>query len=232
VSIVAVVPARAGSKRVPDKNIRPCAGKPLLAWSAMAALAAQFIDRTILSTDDERLARVGRACGLDVPWLRPTECAADDSPMISVLLHALEWFDKMVTVEAVVLLQPTSPLRTADDIDGAVGLLRSSGADSVVTVMSVPNACKSAKLMLRDDSDVVTPITVPSAQAERVVVRNGPAVVVTRPEVLRSGRLYGPKTLCYEMPQERSIDIDTPFDFLMAELLLEYRQRLSAGGAC
>jgi CMP-N,N'-diacetyllegionaminic acid synthase len=232
VAVVAVIPARAGSKRVPDKNIRLCAGKPLLAWSTMAAFAAQSIDHVLLSTNDERVAEVGRACGLDVPWLRPTECALDDSPMIPVLINALEWIDKTVKVEAIVLLQPTSPLRTAEDIDGAVGLLRSSGADSVVTVISVPNACKSAKLMLRNDADVVVPLPVSPVQAGRVVLRNGPAVVVTRPEVLRSGKLYGPKTLCYEMPQERSIDIDTPFDFLMAELLLEHRQRMSAGGAC
>ncbi len=231
-AVVAVIPARAGSKRVPDKNIRLCAGKPLLAWSTMAAFAAQSIDHVLLSTNDERVAEVGRACGLDVPWLRPTECALDDSPMIPVLINALEWIDKTVKVEAIVLLQPTSPLRTAEDIDGAVGLLRSSGADSVVTVISVPNACKSAKLMLRNDADVVVPLPVSPVQAGRVVLRNGPAVVVTRPEVLRSGKLYGPKTLCYEMPQERSIDIDTPFDFLMAELLLEHRQRMSAGGAC
>ena len=231
-AVVAVIPARAGSRRVPDKNIRLCAGKPLLAWSAMAAFAAQAIDQVLLSTDDERVAEVGRACGLDVPWLRPTVYASDDSPMIPVLLHALEWFDKRVKVEAIVLLQPTSPLRTADDIDGVVGLLRSSRADSVVTVMAVPNACQSAKFMLRSNSDVVTQMPGPSVQADRVVLRNGPAVVVTRPEVLRSGKLYGPKTLCYEMPQERSIDIDTPFDFLMAELLLGHRQRLSAGGPC
>jgi CMP-N-acetylneuraminic acid synthetase len=198
----------------------------------MAALAAQTIDRVILSTDDERVAEVGRACGLDVPWLRPKEHAADDSPMIPVLLHALDWFDKVMSVEVVVLLQPTSPLRTADDIDGAVGLMRSSGADSVVTVMAVPNACNPAKLMLRDESDVVAPLPASQAKIGRMVLRNGPAVVVTRPEVLRSGNLYGPKTLCYEMPQERSIDIDTPFDFLMAELLLDHRQRLGAAGPC
>lgn len=86
--------------------------------------------------------------------------------------------------------------------------------------------------MQRDGSGGIMPIQLDLPSRACLVLRNGPAVVVTRPEVLRSGKLYGPKTLCYEMPQERSIDIDTPFDFLMAELLLEHRQRMSAGGAC
>lgn len=223
-AVVAVVPARSGSKRVPGKNIRLCAGRPLLAWTADAALAARAIDRVILSSDDVQVAKVGRACGLEVPWLRPTEIAADDAPMIPVLVHVLDWLEgEGVTVEAVVLLQPTSPLRTAGDIDGAIALFRSSGADTVVTVMAVPNACKPVKLMARDTEGLVAPVDAAVFSCGQLVLRNGPAVLVTRPGVIRSGRLYGERTLGYEMPQERSIDIDTPHDFLLAELLLSHR---------
>jgi CMP-N-acetylneuraminic acid synthetase len=229
---VALIPARAGSKRVPKKNIRMCAGKPLLVWSAMAAQAARTVDRVILSTDDEDVAAVGRACGLEVPWLRPAELSSDKVSIFPVLLHVLDWLQHDGDVEVIVLLQPTSPLRTAEDIDGAVNLLRSSGADSVVTVTAISNACMPAKLMERGESGGARPVDVVLPSRDRLVLRNGPAVVVTRPEVLRSGKLYGPKTLYYEMPQERSIDIDTPFDFLMAELLLEHRQRMASGGAC
>ncbi|MEW6593814.1 MAG: acylneuraminate cytidylyltransferase family protein [Thermodesulfobacteriota bacterium] len=225
-AVVAVVPARSGSKRVPGKNIRLCAGRPLLAWTADAALAAHAIDRVILSSDDVQVAKVGRACGLEVPWLRPTEIASDDSPMIPVLVHVLDWLEgEGVTVEAVVLLQPTSPLRTAGDIDGAIALFRSSGADTVVTVMAVPNACKPVKLMARDTEGLVASVDAAVFSCGQLVLRNGPAVLVTSPGVIRSGRLYGERTLGYEMPQERSIDIDTPYDFLLAELLLAHRDK-------
>src|SRR6185312_12148312 len=116
--ILGLVPARGGSKSIPRKNLAPLAGKPLLAWTADAALAARRLTRTVLSTDDVEIAELGRTLGLDVPFLRPAELAADATPMLPVMRHAADWFAaRGGTVEAVVLLQPTSPLRTAAHID-------------------------------------------------------------------------------------------------------------------
>lgn len=231
-AIVSIIPARAGSKRVIGKNTKLCAGKPLLVWSIEAGLASNLVDRVIVSTDDPFAADISVKHGAMVPWLRPTEFADDDVPMISVLRHALDWLERSCKIEAVVLLQPTSPLRLASDIDGAVDLFRSSRADSVVSVTAIPNALKPEKVMLRDEEGAVTHFPFPSHHLGQLVVRNGPAIVVVRPDVLRSGELYGERTLCYEMPYERSVDIDTPFDFLTAELLLEHRQNLSGNIVC
>jgi CMP-N-acetylneuraminic acid synthetase len=223
-SIVAVIPARGGSKRVPGKNLRECAGRPLLEWTCIAARAARRVDRTILSTDDAAIAEAGRAAGVEVPFLRPAHLSTDAVPMLPVLVHLLDWIEASQSVEALVLLQPTSPLRIAADIDGAVDLLRDENADSVVTVTAPINAGLPSKLMmLGGDGLALSPIAVPVPDESRLVVRNGPAVLVVRPATLRAGMLYGPRTLGYRMPVERSLDIDTPFEFRLAELLLSDR---------
>jgi CMP-N,N'-diacetyllegionaminic acid synthase len=229
VTVVGVIPARGGSQRLPGKNIRPCAGKPLLNWTCEAALSAHSLDRVVLSTDDENIAALGRACGVEVPFLRPSHLATGDAPMLPVLSHLLSWLEIQTSVVAVVLLQPTSPLRISEDIDKSVELLLNKQADSIVTVTSVPSSYSITKLMERNQHNEVRSAKLDLSTRNPMVMRNGPAVLVVRPEVIRTGTLYGKKTLCYEMPQERSIDIDTPFDFLMAELLLEHRQRASAG---
>lgn len=221
-SVVAIIPARGGSKRVPGKNIRPCAGKPLLAWTAEAALGAPSVSRSILSTDDDAIAAAGRACGLEVPFLRPPELAQDGTPTLPVLINILDWLGDNEPVEAIVLLQVTSPLRQAQDIEGAIRLFRDGNADSVVSVTPLPDHYGTAKLMVRHDDGRLQRLD-PAAfpPAGQLFVRNGPAVLVTRPDVLRQGSLYGDKILPYVMPAERSIDIDTELDFRMAAALLE-----------
>src|SRR5262245_47339603 len=137
--VLGLVPARGGSKGVPRKNIRLMADKPLLQYTAEAAPAARRLTRVVLSTDDETIARVGRGCGLDVPFVRPAHLAEDATPMLPVVQHALQWFDDNgVRFDAVCLLQPTSPLRRAADIDHCIEMLDATGADSVVTVLPVP----------------------------------------------------------------------------------------------
>lgn len=223
--VVGVITARGGSKRVPGKNIRMCAGKPLLGWTCEAALGARLLDRVILSTDDKAIAEVGSNFGVEVPFLRPSNLAADDTPTVDVLIHLLNWLGDQESIGAIVLLQPTSPLRTASDIDGAIELFLTSKADGVVSTTRVSNSFGAGKLMECDDVGEVKHATLDLPPQDRLVLRNGPAVLVVRPTTLRSGKLYGLRTLSYQMPQERSVDIDTPFDFLIAELLLEYRQK-------
>jgi CMP-N-acetylneuraminic acid synthetase len=221
---VAVIPARGGSKRVPGKNLRPCAGKPLIGWTIDAARGAKRLDRVILSTDDPAIAEFGRSASAEVPFLRPAELAADETPMLPVLAHLLDWLARTTKVTALVLLQPTSPLRLAEDIDGAIALFEDGRADSVVTVMNPTNAMLPSKLMtVGADRQSVEPLAIPVPPAESLVIRNGPAVLVSSAATLRGGALYGRRTLGYRMPVERSVDIDTPFDFRLAEMFLAER---------
>src|SRR5688572_20125524 len=132
--ILGIVPARGGSKGIPHKNITPLLDKPLLAYTAEAAQASKRLDRVVLSTDDERIARTGAMYGLEVPFLRPPELARDDTPTIPVLQDVVRKLEREGDYfDAILTLQPTNPLRLAEDIDGAVELLERTGADSVIS---------------------------------------------------------------------------------------------------
>lgn len=233
-TIVALIPARGGSKRIQRKNIALCAGKPLLAWSAISALSSPSVDRSILSTDDLEIAEIGKQAGLEVPFIRPDSIADDAAPMLPVMRHALDWAEEAgENVEAMVLLQPTSPLRTADHIDEAIALFRSRKADGVVSVVEVPHRFHPGKL-LRTNAEGTLAAFVPGNDANdkseiddvRYYGRNGPAILITRPDVIRSGKLYGASTHSYVMKPEDSVDIDEPFDFWLAESILHRRNEL------
>src|SRR5262245_20247676 len=132
--VLGIVTARGGSKGIPRKNIAPLLGKPLLTYTANAALAAKRLTRVVLSTDDEEIARIGREAGLDIPFLRPAELAKDDTPTIPVLQDTLLKLDAYgERFDAVLTLQPTNPLRLSEDIDGSIELLETTGADSVIS---------------------------------------------------------------------------------------------------
>jgi CMP-N,N'-diacetyllegionaminic acid synthase len=230
--IVGVIPARGGSKRIARKNLAECAGKPLLAWTAEAALASKSIDRTILSTDDQEIAEFGKQAGLEVPFMRPADIADDNAPMLPVLRHVLDWAESSCgPVEGLVLLQPTSPLRTADHVDEAARLFRLRRAASVVSVVEVPHRFHPAKLLqicsdgsLEPFADARDPNDKIGAKNELCYGRNGPAILVTRPDVIRAGKLYGDPTYPYVMAPEVSVDIDEPFDLWLAGVALG-RQR-------
>ena len=132
--VLAVIPARGGSKGLPGKNILPVGGKPLIAYSIDAARACAAVDRVIVSSDDDAIIAAARACGCDVPFRRPDELATDTAASIDVILHAL---DQVPGYDYVVLLQPTSPLRTAADIDAACERLAGHGAQACVSVSPV-----------------------------------------------------------------------------------------------
>ncbi len=220
---IGIVPARGGSKRLPRKNIRAIAGKPLLAWTAQAALASG-LSRVILSTDDEEIAEVGRAHGLEAPFLRPAAIAEDATPMLPVLAHLIDWLEAGGTkLKSVVLLQPTSPLRLPRHIDEAIAMFERERAETIVSVTDVPNGFGPNKFMRMDARGVVTKADLPDAGD--LVVRNGPAILMTSPDVIRRGTLYGSPTLGYRMERLASVDIDDEDDFAFAEFLLLRRQR-------
>lgn len=222
-----LIPARGGSKRLPRKNLLPLAGKPLLAWTVEAARAARQLDRVVLSTDDEELATIGRAYGADVPFMRPAELAGDTAGTAEVVLHALRTLaDAGEHYDYVVILQPTSPLRSAQDIDGAIALLLEKRADAVIGVCETDHPPEWSNHLPADLS---------MAQFFRPGIRgtrsqdlpqsyrlNGAVYVYDCARLLASGSLaMDDRSYAYLMPRERSVDIDTVIDFEIAQLLLQ-----------
>ena len=224
-NVLGVVPARGGSKAIPGKNLAPIGGRPLLAYTADAARASRRLTRTVVSTDDAAIADTARTLGLEVPFLRPAALAADDTPMLPVLQHAArELARDGFAADAVVLLQPTSPLRRAEHIDRAVDLLQSTGADSVVSVVEVPHPFTPVSV-LRLEGERLQPYldgeTATRRQDKpRLFARNGPAVLAVRTRVLEQGSLYGTDSRPLLMAAADSIDVDGPEDLAQAELLL------------
>lgn len=231
-SIVAVIPARGGSKGIHRKNLVRIAGRPLIAYSIDAALDAASVDRVLISTDDTEIADVARELGAEVPFLRPPELAGDAAPMLEVLRHSLSWLESQdVTVEALVLLQPTSPLRTAGHIEDAIALFRSAPASSVVSVVEVPHQFNPVSVMKLSVQGTLALFLGEQVAATRrqdkpkAYARNGPAVLVCNPDTLRVGELYGDSCRPYLMSDEDSLDIDTPRDLIVAERALLDRSK-------
>ena len=225
--ILGLIPARGGSKGIPNKNAVLLVGQPLLWYTAQAALEAKSLSRVLLSTDDQKIAELGKQYGLEVPFLRPKELAEDTTSMIDVLFHALSTIADTgdAEPEILILLQPTSPLRMASDIDAAVELLVKTGADTVVSVTEVPHHF-GPQSMMRLEGDKLrpfleTPPVLLRQGKERVYARNGPAILAIRTAFLKQKKgFYAGDTRAYVMPRERSIDIDDAFDLKVAEGLM------------
>jgi len=204
-------------------------GKPLLAYTAEAALAAKKLNRVVLSTDDAEIAAVGRECGLDVPFPRPAELAKDDTPTVPVLQDVVRKLETSgERYDAIFLLQPTNPLRTSDDIDGAIDLLEKSGADSVISFSDVGEK-HPARMKYIDDSGKVTDPPFmeafegqPRQQLRKMYLRDG-SVYLTRRDVLMNGNsLKGDRCLAWLIPEERARNVDSYFDLFLIEQMLRY----------
>jgi N-acylneuraminate cytidylyltransferase/CMP-N,N'-diacetyllegionaminic acid synthase len=223
---------------VPRKNIADVAGRPLIAWTIAAALASRVGLRVVVTTDCPEIACVSRSHGAEIPFLRPGDLAWDDTPGMPPLLHALEWLEtnEGYRPETVLCLQPTSPLRTADDIDQAFAILEETAADSVVSVTQAdPHPFLVKRLT---DTGYLVDFVVQDRPVERrqdyppAYALNG-AIYLTRASVVRAeGTMFPARTVAQVMPRERSLDIDTPWDLHLARLILEHegaheRQRVS-----
>jgi CMP-N,N'-diacetyllegionaminic acid synthase len=225
-----VIPARGGSKGVPRKNLAPVAGRPLLAYTTDAARGSRRLTRIVVSTDDDEIAGVARQLGVDVPFLRPPQLAADDTPMLDVLVDLVATLRarEQYAPDMLVLLQPTSPFRQAQHIDEAVELLTTSGADSVVSVTQVPHQFTPSSLM-RLQQDRLVPWAegpVPTRRQEKPLLfaRNGPAVLAVRTSVVSDRRsLYGDDIRGLVMSRADSLDIDDALDLELASLLMAAR---------
>lgn len=219
--VLAIITARGGSKGLPRKNVLPLAGRPLIGWSIAAALASDAVGRVVVSTDDPEIAAVARACGAEVPFLRPAELASDTASSLDVLRHALT---ECLGPDHFVLLQPTSPLRVAADIDAAWQKMQATGAASCV---SVCETSESPWLMyLKSDDGQLSRLLAEPANGLRrqdlptAYRLNGAIYLARRDWFLGTGRLIDADTLAYVMPPERSVDIDTRADFDAVEGLM------------
>lgn len=225
-TVLAIVPARGGSKGIPRKNIRLVHGKPLIAYTFEQALASSNITRLILSTDDEEIANVGKQYGVDVPFLRPADLANDHASQLDAVLHTMNYIRQNddTVYDVVSLLQPTAPLRLAADIDSSLNLLHETNADSVVGFCSVGNSHPYYMYTL-NDTEPHPLLSVPANISRRqdfpdVYLRNG-AIYAVRWDVLMEQRsFYGSKVCAYVMPRERSINVDTELDMLMVEAII------------
>ncbi len=228
---LALIPARGGSKTVPHKNIKLLAGKPLLAWTIEAALASDSVERVVVSTDSPQIRDVARQRGAEAPFLRPAEFAQDDTPDLPVYLHTLRWLAEQEDYHpwAVAWLRPTTPLRSAADVDAAVQLLADSAADCVRSIVAVEHHpywmktlngnCLQPFIEGKDERQYYQRQLLPTAY------RLNGAVDVTRCDgVLANEVLYGNDMRGYVMPAERSVDIDTELDFAMAETILKAKE--------
>jgi CMP-N,N'-diacetyllegionaminic acid synthase len=228
--VLGLIPARGGSKGVPRKNIRLLCGKPLLAYTVEAAFRSSLLTRVVLSTEDEEIAATGRALGLDVPFLRPAELAQDATPTLPVIKHALDFFAaRDEQFDAVCLLQPTNPLRRAEDIDNCIRLLAESDADAVISVLPVPHEYNPKWVYWHTEIGemiLTTGETEPVSRRQDLPPafhRDG-SVYVTRTEVLTNyGNLYGKKVRGYEIAPENTVNIDTIEDWKRAERMIETR---------
>ena len=230
--VLGIITARGGSKGIPGKNLKLLGGKPLLHYSIEAANDTP-LDRLILSTEDQKIAETARSLGCEVPFMRPAELARDETPHLPVIVHATRWLLEHQDYKAdiVLILQPTSPLRSSADIAAALRMLELSGADSVVSVNEVsPHAHPMRMLRVDDNGNAVLFATGQPVKTRinrrqdlpKAWVMNG-AVYACRTEVLLGAApsLYGDRVVAYPMPAERSISIDTPEDWEDAERALE-----------
>lgn len=228
--ILAIIPARGGSKDIPNKNIVDVNGLPLIAYTIKAAQGSSFIDRSIVSTDDEKIATIAKEYGAEAPFLRPEYASTDEAPAIDVIRHALKWLEENDSYipDAVVYLQPTSPLRKTCHIDEALKIFSEhKEVDSLVSVIKPPHNFHPIKLM-RLSGKYLEPYLKEGGMQKLdrhnmpvFFARNGPAILISKIEIFNNNKLYGKKIIAYEMDKISSHDIDEPVDLKIAENYLK-----------
>ena len=217
--ILALIPARGGSKGIPHKNIAPLAGKPLIKYSIDAALQSKYIDYVLVSTDDAEIADVAKKNGSNVPFLRPKELASDTAKTIDAVLHAIETLlEAGETFDSLVLLQPTSPLRTAEDINGAIEKFYAAGRQPVVSVSEVSDH----PILIRTIEDgVLKPLLQTGSTVRRQDMppfyRVNGSIYINPIEEINRDTSFNDNPIPFVMEKDHSIDIDEPIDLLIAE---------------
>ena len=243
VNVMAVIPARGGSKGIPLKNIATLGGKPLIAYTIEVAQKSKLIDASIVSTDDAKIAEVAKNHGADVPFLRPEDLARDDSPDIGFLKHALEWVEthRGWHPQILVILQPTMPFRRVEDVDGALRFMIEQNCDSVRT-LAVPIHVTPYKMWFLDNAEkgIISPVLkteyfdrlltdVPRQKLRPCYWQPG-VVIATRAEFVRKGKVFGPDLRGYVVDIRYAHDIDEPADLEYAEFLIDKRKQIPGSG--
>ena len=226
--ILAIIPARGGSKRLPNKNILPLGSKPLIAWSIESTKESKYIDNIIVSTDSQTIYDVAKEYGASTPFIRPAELAQDDTRSIDVVIHALEYYkDEMY--DYVILLQPTSPLRDATDIDAAIEYLFEKEADSVIGVCEVVHSPLWSNTLdenLSMDNFLDDKYNNSRSQDLPIYYRiNGAFYMSKVSSVLENETFFVKKNIyAHIMSPEHSADIDTKLDFMISQALIKIKE--------
>ena len=226
-SIVAIVPARSGSKGIPGKNLRELQGLSLIGWASRTLAAAPFVDRRVLTTDSEEYAAEGKRHGLDAPFLRPPHLSGDVAGAVETVQHALAAVEAIDGrfYDIVLIVEPTSPLRHASDLEAAARRLIESGADSVVTVTLLPAKFHPRKVLVDRDGglDFLSPdgrSVVARQSLDPLYFRDGVCYALTRACLLEQKAIFGRRTLAQVTPH-RTVNIDEPWELDWAAFLLE-----------
>lgn len=221
-TVLAIIPARGGSKGVPRKNIRNLLGKPLIAWTIESGKKSKYIDKVIVSSEDSEIIEVAKCFGADVPFIRPKHLAQDQTPGLDTVMHALR---ELPEYDYVVLLQPTSPLRLADDIDGCIEQLLNTDFPACVSVTE-PEKSPYWMYTVKEDG-LMRPlipqkkVTIRRQELPSVYALNGAIYVAQTKWLFKTNSFLTNETLAFIMPKSRSIDIDVEEDFLLCELMMK-----------
>ncbi|MFC1567566.1 cytidylyltransferase domain-containing protein [Thermodesulfobacteriota bacterium] len=226
--MLAIIPARGGSKGVPKKNIRPLGGKPLILWTIETAKKSTYIDRIILSTDDEEIVSACKGTGIEIPFMRPEELAQDDSLAIDTYIYTLDRLADEFNYQKdeFVVLLPTVPFRTVSDIDSAINIFYRKQADSVISCTTLQHPLEwtfsiNENELIKRNTSLRTEETMNRQTSVSTYIPNG-AVYVFKTALLKdSYTYYSNRTYAYIMPPDRSVDIDTELDFQFVEFLVE-----------
>lgn len=226
-NVLGVITARGGSKGIPRKNIKELGGKPLIHYTIDAVNKSNLVTHSIVSTDGKEIADVAKSYGANIPFMRPKELAKDDTSHIPVMKHAIEEMEGILglTFDIVVIFQPTSPFRTAEDIDMTIQKLIDTGADSSVSLVELigtDHPMKAKKM----EGDKVEAYSMEEEEGVRrqdlpTAYRRSGAVYAIKRDIILGGSLFGNKIVGHIVPNERSIDIDEPIDWVKAEYMLK-----------
>jgi CMP-N-acetylneuraminic acid synthetase len=230
--LLGVIPARGGSKGVRGKNIRPVNGSPLIVHAIECGKRCPSIDRLIVTTDSEQIAAIARDTGAEVPFIRPSHLAQDTTPMMPVLEHALLEAERLYgcTVEAIVLLDPTAPLRTKEDVEGAIALFRQGGSDTVISCNEAHRNPYFNMVAINEEGfvrcvlDSEPPIG-RRQDAPKVFDMNTVVWVFSRKSIVEEKARIAKRTKMFLVPAERSVDLDTETDFTILEAMLQSKER-------
>lgn len=222
--MIAIIPARGGSKGLPGKNVKLLQGKPLIAYTIEAALQSKEVDRVIISTDDIKIAEIAKSYGAEVPFMRPDELAGDDAKSIDVYNYTIARLEKEegISIGAVIILQPTSPLRTAKHIDEAIQSFIVRKADSVISYCQEDHPVFWHKFITEEGKfeDVFSGNYQKNRQDIRPTFYPNGSIYIFKKEVLSKGDYYNENSYVYLMDKKVSVDIDTIEDFQFCEYLL------------